>query len=181
MSKEAPPAEGEAPKKKGKLLIIILALVGVIVLAGGGLAAWLLMSAPDKSKKAKAGAEEDADGHGEEGDGEGEEGHDDEHPPVYEKLEQFTVNLADQETYLQTEIQLMVASPEVQAKIKARMPEVRDAMIRLLSSKTPEELTMPEGKTKLAEEVQKEINGVLGIKKKSQGVKKVLFGAFIIQ
>jgi flagellar protein FliL len=181
MAKEETPTEGEAPKKKGKLLIIILALVGVIVLAGGGLAAWLLMSSPDKSKKAKAGDGGEEEGHGdEEGGEEEEEGHD-EHPPVYEKLDQFTVNLADQETYLQTEIQLMVASPEVQAKIKQRMPEVRDAMIRLLSSKMPEDLSMPDGKTKLADEVQKEINGVLGIKKKSQGVKKVLFGAFIIQ
>ncbi|MEW6676552.1 MAG: flagellar basal body-associated FliL family protein [Pseudomonadota bacterium] len=180
MAKEEAPTEGEAPKKKGKLLIIILALVGVVVLAGGGLAAWLLMSAPDKSKKAKAedGGEE---GHGDAEAGEEEEEGHDEHPPVYEKLDQFTVNLADQETYLQTEIQLLVASPEVQAKIKERMPEVRDAMIRLLSSKMPEDLSMPDGKTKLADEVQKEINDVLGIKKKSQGVKKVLFGAFIIQ
>lgn len=178
MAKEETPAEGEAPKKKGKLLIIILALVGVIVLAGGGLAAWLLMSAPDKSKKAKEHGDEEGDAHGGEEGGE-EEG--DGKPPVYEKLEQFTVNLADQESYLQTEIQLLVADSSVQEKIKARMPEVRDAMIRLLSSKTAEELSMPEGKDKLAEEIQEEINAVLGIKKKSKGVKKVLFGAFIIQ
>ena len=187
MAKEEAPAEAEAPKKKGKLLIIIIALVAVIVLAGGGVAAWLLMSPPDKQKKAKGDDEEHADeeGHGEEGDGEEgdeEEGHgDEEHPPVYEKLEQFTVNLADGESYLQTNIQLLVASPEVQAKIKARMPEVRHAMIQLLSSKTSEELSQPDGKKKLAEEVLKEVNGVLGVKKKSKGVKKVLFDAFIIQ
>jgi flagellar FliL protein len=182
MAKEEAPAEAEVPKKKGKLLIIILAVVGVIVLAAGGIAAWLLMSSPDKSKKAKGHGDEEvaADAEGEEGDGE-EAQEDEAHPPVYEKLEQFTVNLADQETYLQTEIQLLVATPEVQAKIKERMPEVRDAMIRLLSSKTPEELSLPDGKTKLAEEVQKEVNAVLGVKKKSLGVKKVLFGAFIIQ
>jgi len=185
MSKAEAPAEGEAPKKKGKLMIIILAVVGVIVLAGGGIAAWLLMTPAEKPKKAKAHAEDEADAHGEEAaaeEEEEEEGHgDDEHPPVYEKLEQFTVNLADQESYLQTGIQLLVATPEVQAKIKARMPEVRDAMIRLLSSKTAEELAVPEGKAKLADEVLKEVNGVLGVKKKSKGVKKVLFGAFIIQ
>lgn len=181
MAKEETPTEGEAPKKKGKLLIIILAVVGVVVLVGGGLAAWLLMSGPDKSKKAKAHDEAGDEGHADEAEGEGEEEGDDAHPPVYEKLDQFTVNLADQETYLQTEIQLLVASPEVQAKIKERMPEVRDAMIRLLSSKMPEDLSMPDGKTKLADEVQKEVNDVLGVKKKSQGVKKVLFGAFIIQ
>lgn len=173
MAQEETPVEGEAPKKKkGKLLIIILALVGVIVLAGVGIAVWLLSTAPDKSKQAGDHAE------GAEG---GEEEHADDHPPIYEKLEQFTVNLADQESYLQTEIQLVVADVKVQEKIKVRMPEVRDAMIRLLSSKTAEELSQPEGKDKLAEEIQRELNSVLGIKKDSEGVKKVLFGALIIQ
>ncbi|MEW5771742.1 MAG: flagellar basal body-associated FliL family protein [Pseudomonadota bacterium] len=177
MSKEEAPAEGEAPKKKGKLLIIIGIVVGVVVLAAGGIAAWLLTSAPDKSKKDKGDEEAAADEEG--GHGDGQDG--EEHPPVYEKLEQFTVNLADQETYLQTEIQLLVADPAVQEKLKQRMPEVRDALIRLLSSKTPEELSQPDGKTKLADEVQEELNGLLGAKKASKGVKKVLFGAFIIQ
>lgn len=170
MAQEETPAEVEVPKKKGKLLIIILIVVGVIVLVGGGIAAWLLTSAPDKSKQ--------ADGHGEEG---AADEHEDEHPPIYEKLEQFTVNLADQESYLQTEVQLVVADVKVQEKIKLRMPEVRDAMIRLLSSKTAEELNQPDGKDKLAGEIRHELNSVLGIRKDSEGVKKVLFGAFIIQ
>ncbi len=169
MAQEETPAEVEVPKKKGKLLIIILALVGLIVLVGGGIAVWLLTTAPEKSKQAK-GEEEGA----------GEE-HEEEHPPIYEKLDQFTVNLSDQESYLQTEVQLVIADVKVQEKIKVRMPEVRDAMIRLLSSKTAEELGQPDGKDMLAEEIQQELNNVLGIKKDSQGVKKVLFGAFIIQ
>ena len=176
MAKDAAPPEGEAPKKKGKLLIIIVAVLAV-VLIGGGAGAYLLLSKPASEKKAKAdhGDEEAA------ADEEGDEGHgDDEHPPVYEKLETFTVNLADQESYLQTEVQLMVADTNVQAKIKARMPEVRDTLIRLLSSKTAEELAQPEGKAKLAADVQKAVNEVLGVKK-SKGVKKVLFAAFIIQ
>lgn len=176
MSKEAAPAEAEAPKKKGKLLIIIIAVLAV-VLIGGGAGAYLLLSKPASEKKAKAdhGDEEVA---ADEGDEEEEE---DGKPPVYEKLETFTVNLADQESYLQTEIQLMVADAKVQGKIKAHMPEVRDSLIRLLSSKTAEELAQPEGKAKLAEEVGKAVNEVLGVKKKSKGVKKVLFAAFIIQ
>lgn len=180
MSKDATPPEGEAPKKKGKLLIIIIAVLAV-VLIGGGVGAYLLLSKPATEKKAKAdhGDEEaaaDGEEDGEEGD---DEGHD-EAPPVYEKLETFTVNLADQESYLQTEVQLLLANPKAQEKIKAHMPEIRDALIRLLSSKTAEELAQVEGKAKLATEVQKAVNDVLGVKK-SKGVKKVLFAAFIIQ
>jgi flagellar FliL protein len=174
MAKEEVAAEVEPPKKKGKMLIIILAVVGVLVI-GGGVAAYLLLSKPAAEKQAKhgedeAGAEEEGDAHG-----------GDEHAPVYVKLEAFTVNLADQESYLQTEVQLMVADAKVGEKINARLPEVRDALIRLLSSKTGEELSQQEGKDKLAIEIQKQVNDVLGVKKKSLGVKKVLFGAFIIQ
>lgn len=189
MSKEAAPVEGEAPKKKGKLMVIIIAVVAVVVLAGGGVAAWLLMSKPDKAKKAKDHGEEDVaadeEGHGDgEGDGEEEDAdaeHGDEHPPVYEKLEQFTVNLSGGESYLQTEVQLLVATPEVQAKIKAHMPEIRNDLIEVLSSKTAEELGTLEGKKAMAEEVKKKVNAVIGAKKASKGVKKVLFGSFIIQ
>ncbi|MDD5389908.1 MAG: flagellar basal body-associated FliL family protein [Gallionellaceae bacterium] len=176
MSKEAAaPAEGEAPKKKSKLLIIIIAVLAV-VLIGGGAGAYLLLSKPSAEKKAKAGHGDEEASADDEEDGDHEEGH-----PVYEKLETFTVNLADQESYLQTEVQLMVADAKVQEKLKMHMPEVRDALIRLLSSKTAEELAQPEGKDKLAQEVQKAVNDVLGVKKKSKGVKKVLFAAFIIQ
>jgi len=166
MAKEEAAAAGEeAPKKgKGKLLIIIIAVVAV-VLIGGGVAAWLLLSKPDAEEGAKQ-----------------EEHAEEEHAaPIYEKLETFTVNLADQEGYLQTDIQLMLEDAKVQEKIKAHLPEVRDAMIRLLSSKTAEELSQQEGKDKLAEDIQKQINEVLGVKGKEKGVKKVLFGAFIIQ
>lgn len=181
MAKEAPPAaESEAPKKKGKMLIIIIA-VAALVLIGGGVGAYLLLSKPAAEKKAKADHGDEEEVAAADGEEEEDGGHEDEHPPVYEKLEQFTVNLADQESYLQTEIQLMVADVKVQEKIKAHMPEVRDALIRLLSSKTAEDLAQADGKAKLASEVQKAVNEVIGIKKKSKGVKKVLFAAFIIQ
>lgn len=175
MAKEEPAAEAVAPKKKGKMLIIILAVVGVLVI-GGGVGAYLLLSKPAAENAAANG--EEAEG---EGAAEGEEGEGDSHAPIYVKLETFTVNLADQESYLQTEIQLLVADAKVGEKMTARLPEVRDAMIRLLSSKTADELAQQEGKDKLAGEIQKQINDVLGIKGKLKGVKKVLFGAFIIQ
>ncbi len=74
-----------------------------------------------------------------------------------------------------------MADPKVQEKLKQHMPEVRDALLRLLTSKTAEELMTAEGKTALAEEVRKEVNRVIGAKKASQGVKDVLFTSFIIQ
>ena len=170
----AAPAEVEVPKKKGKLLVIVIALLAV-VLVGGGVGAYLLMSKPAVEKKAKSAHKEAA------ADDE-EEGEADDENPVYEKLDQFTVNLSDPESHiLQTDVQLRLADTKVQEKLKVHMPEVRDALIRLLSSKTAAELATPEGKDKIGLEVQKSINEVLGVKKRSKGVKKVLFASFIIQ
>jgi flagellar FliL protein len=184
MAKEEVAAAGEeVPKKKGKMMIIIIAVVAVLVI-GGGVGAFLLLQKPAVEKKAKHATDEaaDEDGHGDAADEEEDDGHgDDEHPPIYVKLEAFTVNLADQESMLQTEMQLLVADAKVSEKLTARLPEVRNALLILLSSKTPDDLSQPDGKTKLALEIQKSINDTLGIKKKSKGVKKVLFGAFIIQ
>lgn len=168
MAKAKTPAEqGEstAPPagKKKKLLIIILAAVLLVVLAVGGAAFFLLSGKPagEQEEEHVEAVEETA--------------------PTYERLETFTVNLADQESYLQVEISLKLANVKVQEQVKKRMPEVRDVLLRVLSSKTAEELITPEGKTELAKEVRKEVNGVIGAKKADQGVKDVLFTSFIIQ
>ena len=161
---EAAAVEEVAPKKGGKLKIIVLALVGVLVLVGGVIA-YLLMSSPP--------------------DAEGAEGADAEQverkPPVYETLAVFTVNLSDHQHFLQTELQLALENVEAQQLVKDRMPEVRDVLIRLLSSKTVDELTQADGKDRLADEIRQQLNGVLGVQSDGEGVRKVLFAAFIIQ
>ncbi len=162
--KEAPAAEAEAqvPKKKGKL-ILILAVVAVLLL-GGGVAGFLLLSKPDAEQAEVVEAEQE-----------------DKSPPVYLRLDTFTVNLSDQQSYLQTEIQLLLGDASIQAKLNERMPEVRDALIRLLSSKTVDELTQQAGKDALATEIAQAVNAVLKAKDEAEGVKKVLFASFIIQ
>lgn len=144
------------PKKKPILLIVIM----LLVLAGGGGAAWYFTqgqsSHPVKEEKPKV-------------------------PPVFEKLEAFTVNLAGGERYLQVEMSLKISDVKVSEEIKLRMPEIRDSILRLLSSKQAEELTSVEGKAKLSEDIKKQANQVLGTKSPQEGVLAVLFLSFIIQ
>lgn len=166
MAKEESAPDAAAPKGKKKLLIIIIAAVLVLALVGGGAAFFLLGKKPDAAQQ---------EGHGEEA------AEEEDHPPVYEKLETFTVNLADGESYLQLEMSLLVADAKAQEKIKLHMPEVRDGLLRLLSSKSAEELATPEGKDKLSSEVRSHVNEILGVKTPAKGVRKVLFNAFIIQ
>lgn len=176
MAQEAAPAAAEVPKKKSKLLIIIIIAVVALALVGGGAAYFLMKGGDKKAKKAddeEAAADEEASA----------SSHGEKHPPAYLRLETFTVNLSGQDSYLQTEIQLLLSDPKMQEKVNAYMPEVRDRVIKLLSKRTAEELTAPDGdgKDKLAEDLRREVNEILGFKKKSQGVKKVLFVTFIIQ
>ena len=158
------PEEAPKPKKKGKLLIILLALV---LLGGGGGAAWWFL-AGSKAGTGQAHEKEEA-----------------EKPPVFTRLDQFTVNLqrgADGEDhYLQVDVDLQVADDKVTEQIKLRMPQIRNALLLLMSSKTAEELGPVEGKQRLATDIVTQVNKILGVKDPKQGVLGVYFSAFVIQ
>lgn len=151
----------EQPKSKKKLFII-LAVVLALVLAAGGAAVMLLTKPADKHGQHEAATEEDKA------------------PPIYESLESFTVNLSGGDTYLQVEIKLLLSDSDFQERLKQRMPEIRNDILNLLSSKQPDELSTAEGKASLAADIQADINGLLKVKPE-KGVKKVLFGSFLIQ
>ncbi|MEO1765854.1 flagellar basal body-associated protein FliL [Thiobacter aerophilum] len=163
-----PPADGgdAAPKKKSKFLIITI--VAVLLAGGGGGAAWWFLA-------------------GSKGGGSHETAHKEEteKPPVFTRLDQFTVNLqrgADGEDhYLQVEVDLQVANEKVIEQIKLRMPQIRNATLLLMSSKTAEELAPVEGKQKLANDIVTQVNQILGVKDPKQGVLAVYFSAFVIQ
>jgi flagellar FliL protein len=166
---EPPPTgaqeEAPKPKKKSKLPIIIAALV--LLGGGGGGAAWYFMGGH------KAG------GHGAEAKKE-----EPEKPPVFTRLEQFTVNLQKsdgEDHYLQVEVDLQIAEDKVNEHIKLRMPQIRNAMLLTLSSKTADELSSVEGKQKLAADIAGQINKIIGAKEPKEGVVNVYFSSFVIQ
>lgn len=96
------------------------------------------------------------------------------------RLEAFTVNLSGVDRYLQVNIALQLASPEVAEKIKAYMPVVRHKMIVMLSSKESGELNSLEGKRNLMTEIKETINKALELKERD-GVTDVFFENFVIQ
>ena len=159
-AKETEAGEGEPPKKKrGGLLKLIVLL---LVLAGGGGAAWYFLQPGGKSQHA---AEKPKP-----------------KPPVFERLESFTVNLAGEgDHYLQVEISLKISDVKIGEDIKLYMPEIRDRVLRLLSSKHAEELSTPEGKAKLSEEIRVQANKPLNLQSPNEGVLGVFFTSFVIQ
>lgn len=82
--------------------------------------------------------------------------------------ENFTVNLRGEDgkegdQYLQAGITLKVMQPELAAKIKAALPEIRDKLALLLSRKKPSELQTAEGKTNLVAEIIAQTDAELGL------------------
>jgi flagellar protein FliL len=137
------PSETESPAKPSskKLLFIV---IGVLILGAVGGAAWYFTKGGHSPEEAKAPPAA---------------------PPKFVALEPFTVNLQhdEGEKFLQIGITLKVTDPELEEKIKLRMPEIRSHLLFLLSSKHVADLMPSEGKTKLAQEITVETSNVLGL------------------
>lgn len=160
MSTAAAAPVADAPKKKSKLVLILAAALVGAGGAGGG--AWFMMKG--KHADAEHAAEEPKK----------------KAPPVFVTPEVFTVNLADREHFLQTQIVFEVDNPKLTDAINAQMPILRSRVLLLLSSKTSEELSQVEGKKKLVEELLAEVRGRLD-EKEQKSVQAVHFASFVIQ
>lgn len=165
---EAAPPEG-APKKKKGLLFIIIGLV--VVLAGGGAGAFVMMqkAADKKAQAAKGGKHAKADGeHEEEGHGDEEseeDGKGKDKKPVFFTLEPFVVNLAgDAQHYLQVGVDLKLSKEEYTEKVKTVLPEIRNDVVMLLSSKQATEVISIEDKNFLRAQIRSAANKAIGIK-----------------
>ena len=137
--KELPPEiEDEAPPKpKGKMKkIIILVLLAVVLLGGGAFAYFALFDEPAPAKKAES------------------------HPErAIMTLEPFLVNLADKDSrrYLKVKIDLEVENEKTVKELEKSMPRIRDQLIFLLSSKSYQDISTPEGKHQLKKEIMERL------------------------
>lgn len=185
--KDAPdPEEGgegkpkESKPKKGlnkKLLIIIVA--AALVLTGAGVGAFLLLGGKGKkSAEAEHGVEKAADhGGGEAKGGDAHGGGGGGGKGNLVAFEPFILNLAEQGRFLKMTMQLELASPGFQAMVTDKSPQLRDAIITLVSSKSIESLTSPEGKMQLKDELLLRVNMAIG----KDAVKSIYFTEFVMQ
>jgi|UniRef100_A0A7C3Z7Z4 flagellar FliL protein len=166
MTKEKPPeTEGavplESPKTKRSIKkVLIIALVG-LVLIGGGLAAYVMLTdEPQMGKGAQAGQVTPK-------------------PGVTMALEPFLVNLADKESrrYLKLKVELEVDNEASAKELEKSLPRIRDALILLLSSKTYLDLASFEGKQQLKQDIKNRIAALPG----GQKVSDVFFTEFVAQ
>jgi len=152
-----------APAGKKKLLVVLLALF-VLLAAGGGAAAWHF------HQKAAA---------AEQGDGDAKKKAEVVKPPVFSALDNFTVNLTGGDHFMQLGIVLQLKDAETAEKVKTYLPQIRNGILLLLSSKTAEELESPKGKEALITEILEKTRAPLGAE--GDSVQAILLGSMLIQ
>ncbi len=158
--KKAP--EGEE-KKGGKKKLLLFIIIGVVLLAGVGGGAYFFLfakSPPPEEQEKEAPPPEPEVG-------------------PFLQLDPFIVNLADPtgHRYLRAKITLEFRNDEAFQKANERIPQINDAIIMVLSSKTVEEMLSPEGKLELRLELIRKLNNLLG----PDSVRNIYFTQFVVQ
>lgn len=159
---EAEETEKTKPNKKNKLIIILI----VILALGGGIGgAWYYMQSqieehegdePEIPKKK---------------------------PTTFIELDIFTVNLQPEEnnSYLQVGLTVKAHETEVIDVIDDQMPEIRNRILLLLSSKEAAEISTIIGKQQLSTDITNEIKHVFDSEEMRNDIVGVLFTSFVIQ
>ena len=199
----AAPESGGKESKGGKPIILYALVVLNMAVVGG--VGFMVYAGRQKDKanaeiidKAANGMVKEAGEHGEGGGGHGEAkagehgeakagehgeaagGHDEESQEFIGKtipMETFLVNLSGNRgnKLLKVNMDLEVEGGKISEEIDKRKPQIRDIIIILLSSKTYAQLSTPEGKEFLREEIRDTVNSFLT----SGKIKRVLFTEFI--
>jgi flagellar FliL protein len=94
-------------------------------------------------------------------------------------LDPFVVNLLGDDAghYLKVKLELEAKSAEHKAELARRLPQIRDGVISVLSTRDLAAVTSFEGKTLLKQDIQDGLNGLLP----TPAVRSVLFTEFVVQ
>lgn len=155
----APEAAPAPPKKSRKMLIIGIAVI-VLAAAGGG--AWFAMKPSGEHGTAAV----------------------EKKPPVFVTMEPFTVNLLPEngDHYLQVGIVYQVSDDKTTDTIKTYLPVIRSRLLLLLSAKHPSELSGPDGKKKLVDDLVAAARESLPEgTTPERGIQSAYLAAFVIQ
>lgn len=148
----------ESPKKKkGGIVKLVIIILAVLIVVGGGVFAYFTFFAAPAAEEAS-------------------EMTDDPLAPVQNQraslqsgimydFPAFIVNLADPAGSKYLRVALSVEIPpkneKMQLEIEQKLPKIKDAIITVLSSKTYEEISLPQGKISLKQEILRRINSNL--------------------
>jgi len=179
--------EGSSEKKSSnKLLMIIIIVILVLVIAIGGLVAYLLLSGDDEettttttpppTEKAAPAQQRTSSASTPAGMEAVRKLND---IGILYPLDTFTVNLKSDSgrRYLKITMDLELSGQELSAELDNKTAVIRDRIIRILTSKTLEEVTSRKGKDKLTQQIKDVLNAMLV----DGQIKGVYFTEFVIQ
>jgi flagellar FliL protein len=151
--------EAEKPPKKKRKWLLPIIIIAVIAIAGG-IGAFIFFTKPGDDNVATKETKKVEEG-------------------AMFALEPFVVNLADPAgmRFLRTVTYLELADPAITETAMARTPQIRNAIIMILTVKTPVEVIIPEGKMQLKNEIKTAVNEILG----ENAVRDVFLTDFVIQ
>jgi len=94
-------------------------------------------------------------------------------------MEPFIVNLLDRDgkRYLKTTIEFEVENRDIKNEFTRHTPQLRDAILLLLTSKSFEDISKLEGKLQLKNELIARINQILP----GAGIRALYFTEFVVQ
>lgn len=158
-------------KGGGKKKLILIA-VAALVLIGGAVGAWLMLSGPAKpsveetTKAAPAQAEPQR-----------------QHALYVGMPRPFVFNVSgqDRDRLVQIKVQLMVRGGASEALAKQHIPLIEGTLLRVFSAASAEQLMTFEGKEKLRTDALAETQRVLKELTKENVVEQVLFTGFVMQ
>jgi flagellar protein FliL len=175
---EKAPAAAPAPAFPIKLIIIV-SVIALVFGVGGAFVAVKFLGGSGKSAESseeqKAEVEVKTESKSEAGGKHGQAAS----PGVMFDLDPFIVNLADTPDvrYLKLTLKLEADGEAVSTELSTRIPQIRDAVLVLLSSKDVNAVRTTQGKFQLRDEITQRINGLL----KKPGVRSAYFTEFVVQ
>ena len=177
--------EEEVPEKKksGNMLMIIIIVVLILIILGGAVVAILLMGDDEEaSQQQVVAAPQQVNERGAKRSTT---------PSTFDDsrklseigilypMDTFTVNLKSDagRRYLKVTLSLELEGEELSIELDANAPVLRDRIIRILTSKTLEEISSKKGKQKVSTQIMDTLNAML-----SDGrIKGIYFTEFVIQ
>lgn len=160
-------------------LLIIVSVVALMFGVGGAFVAVKFLGGSSKGAESSEEQKADAEGKAESKNEAGAKHGQTSSPGAMFDLDPFIVNLADtpEVRYLKLTIKLDVDSEAVASELSARIPQIRDAVLVLLSSKDVNAVRTTQGKFQLRDEITQRVNGLL----KKPGVRSAYFTEFVVQ
>ena len=178
--------EESAPKEKkssSNMLMIIIIVVLVLIIVIGAVVAVLLMGGDEEAVDASAPQAKEKSASAPKTKHIQNASIDDDRSlsdiGILYPLDTFTVNLKSDSgrRYLKATLSLELSGEELSIELDAKSAVLRDRIIRILSSKTLEEISSRKGKKKVSEQIMNTLNSLI-----TDGqIKGIYFTEFVIQ